>query len=112
MHIFFVAMLSMCLFLTVYYSSKFYCHYNSFSSLMCQLIMFCRQKISASDITTIIAFFERTQDMVCIEDVLHMIIRALSHKSLLASFLEQVNLLGGCHVFINLLERCAFCLLS
>ncbi|KAH7652235.1 Concanavalin A-like lectins/glucanases protein [Dioscorea alata] len=64
-----------------------------------------RQKISASDITAIIAFFERSQDMVCIEDVLHMIIRALSHKSLLASFLEQVNLLGGCHVFINLLER-------
>ncbi|KAJ0974642.1 hypothetical protein J5N97_016607 [Dioscorea zingiberensis] len=64
-----------------------------------------RQKISAPDIIALIAFFERTQDMVCVEDVLHMLIRALSQKTLLAPFLEQVNLFGGCYVFINLLER-------
>uniref|UniRef100_A0A0A9DC66 BEACH domain-containing protein n=1 Tax=Arundo donax TaxID=35708 RepID=A0A0A9DC66_ARUDO len=34
-----------------------------------------------------------------------MIIRALSHYSLLSSFLEQVNSLGGCYIFINLLKR-------
>lgn len=43
--------------------------------------------------------------MVCIEDVLHMIIRALSQKPLLASFLEKTNVLGGCHIFVNLLQR-------
>ncbi|XP_038974912.1 BEACH domain-containing protein B isoform X5 [Phoenix dactylifera] len=63
------------------------------------------QKISPPDIKALIAFFERSQDMVCIEDVLHMVIRALSEKPLLASFLDQVNLLGGCHIFINLLQR-------
>ncbi|KAG0476323.1 hypothetical protein HPP92_013164 [Vanilla planifolia] len=67
--------------------------------------MSLRQRISTSDIKALIAFFERSQDMVCIEDVLHMVIRSLSHKQLLASFLEQVNLLGGCHLFINLLQR-------
>ncbi|CAN4092325.1 unnamed protein product [Withania somnifera] len=67
--------------------------------------MSLRQHISASDIKSLIAFFERSQDMVCIEDVLHMVIRAVSQKQLLASFLEQVNLIGGCHIFVNLLER-------
>lgn len=43
--------------------------------------------------------------MACIEDVLHMVIRALSQNSVLASFLEQVNLLGGCQIFVNLLSR-------
>ncbi|KAK9758397.1 hypothetical protein RND81_01G226800 [Saponaria officinalis] len=43
--------------------------------------------------------------MACVEDVLHMVIRAVSQKSVLASFVEQVNSLGGCHVFINLLQR-------
>ncbi|KAH0695321.1 hypothetical protein KY285_022418 [Solanum tuberosum] len=67
--------------------------------------MSLRQHISASDIRSLIAFFERSQDMACIEDVLHMVIRAVSQKQLLASFLEQVNLIGGCHIFVNLLER-------
>ena len=43
--------------------------------------------------------------MACVEDVLHMVIRAISQKSLMASFVEQVNSIGGCHVFINLLQR-------
>lgn len=45
--------------------------------------------------------------MSCIEDVLHMVIRAVSQKPLLAAFLEQVNMVGGCHIFVNLLHRCA-----
>lgn len=65
----------------------------------------CRQSIALSDIKALISFFETSQDMVCIEDVLHMVIRAVSQKQLLASFLEQVNLIGGCHIFVNLLQR-------
>jgi hypothetical protein len=36
-----------------------------------------------------------------------MVIRALSQKQLLVAFLEQVNLIGGCHIFVNLLQRYA-----
>ncbi|CAL5385752.1 unnamed protein product [Camellia sinensis] len=67
--------------------------------------MSLRQNIAVSDIQSLIAFFETSQDMACIEDVLHMVIRAVSQKPLLASFLEQVNSLGGCHIFVNLLQR-------
>ncbi|CAI9116125.1 OLC1v1017198C2 [Oldenlandia corymbosa var. corymbosa] len=67
--------------------------------------MSLRQHISVADIKALVAFFETSQDMVCIEDVLHMVIRAVSQKPLLATFLEQLNLLGGCHIFVNLLQR-------
>ncbi|KAF9610456.1 hypothetical protein IFM89_022420 [Coptis chinensis] len=67
--------------------------------------MSLRQNIAASDIKSLVAFLERSQDMACIEDVLHMVTRAISQKPLLASFLEQVNMVDGCHVFINLLQR-------
>ncbi|KAI3504943.1 hypothetical protein L1887_26753 [Cichorium endivia] len=67
--------------------------------------MSLREHITVSDIESLVSFFETSQDMACIEDILHMIIRALSQKSLLASFLDQVNLVGGCHLFVNLLQR-------
>ncbi|KAJ6939644.1 BEACH domain-containing protein lvsC isoform X3 [Populus alba x Populus x berolinensis] len=67
--------------------------------------MSLRQCIGTADIKAIIAFFETSQDTACIEDVLHMVIRALSQKQLLVAFLEQVNLIGGCHIFVNLLQR-------
>ncbi|KAK4792509.1 hypothetical protein SAY86_022944 [Trapa natans] len=67
--------------------------------------MSLRQSISAGDIKALVAFFETSQDMACIEDVLHMVIRAISQKPLLASFLDQVNIAGGCHIFVNLLQR-------
>ncbi|XP_019058456.1 PREDICTED: BEACH domain-containing protein B isoform X2 [Tarenaya hassleriana] len=51
------------------------------------------------------AFFETCQDVACVEDVLHMVIRSISQTSILASFLEQVNLICGCHIFVNLLQR-------
>ncbi|XVE60616.1 hypothetical protein DITRI_Ditri05aG0142300 [Diplodiscus trichospermus] len=63
------------------------------------------QNIVPADIKALIAFFETSHDMTCIEDVLHMVIRAVSQKPLLVSFLEQVNLIGGCHIFVNLLQR-------
>ncbi|CAL1372181.1 unnamed protein product [Linum trigynum] len=62
------------------------------------------QGITGSDVKALVAFFEISQDMACIEDVLTMVIRALSQKSMLAAFLEQVDLIGGCHVFVNLLQ--------
>ncbi|KAK6245788.1 hypothetical protein SCA6_008878 [Theobroma cacao] len=67
--------------------------------------MSLRQNIAPADIKALIAFFETSQDMTCIEDVLHMVIRAVTQKSLLVSFLEQVNLIGGRHIFVNLLQR-------
>ncbi|KAK9165680.1 hypothetical protein Scep_000871 [Stephania cephalantha] len=67
--------------------------------------MSLRQNIAESDIKALVAFFEKSQDMTCIEDVLHMVTRAVSQKPLLASFLEQVNLLCGCQMFVNLLNR-------
>ena len=65
----------------------------------------CRQNVTTADIKALLAFFETSQDMTCIEDVLHMVIRAISQKVLLASLLEQINLIGGCHIFVNLLQR-------
>ncbi|XP_042020550.1 BEACH domain-containing protein B-like isoform X1 [Salvia splendens] len=67
--------------------------------------MSLREHITASDIKALIAFSEICQDTACIEDILNMIIRAVSDKQLLASFLEQVNIIGGCHIFVNLLSR-------
>ncbi|XP_044956208.1 BEACH domain-containing protein B-like isoform X2 [Hordeum vulgare subsp. vulgare] len=62
-------------------------------------------KVSPADIGALISFVERSQDIACIEDILNMILRALSNGSLLSSFLEHVNALGGCCIFLNLLKR-------
>ncbi|WVZ77789.1 hypothetical protein U9M48_025613 [Paspalum notatum var. saurae] len=67
--------------------------------------MSLKLKVSQHDIRALVSFLERSHDVACIEDILHMIIRALSHDSFLQSFLEQVNSLGGCYIFINLLKR-------
>lgn len=67
--------------------------------------MSLKLKVSSHDIRALVSFFEKSQDVACIEDVLYMIIRALSQNSLLSSFLEQVNCVGGCYIFINLLKR-------
>ena len=79
--------------------------FNPTHFLFNQILGIYRQNIAAGDIKALIAFFETSQDMTCIEDVLHMIIRAVSQKSLLASFLEQVNIINGSQVFVNLLQR-------
>lgn len=70
-----------------------------------QQTLFHRLKVSLADIGALVSFFERSQDIACIEDILNMIIPALSHGPLLSSFLEHVNVLGGCCIFLNLLER-------
>ena len=63
--------------------------------------------ISVKDVKALVSFFERSLDLACIEDLLHMVIRLLSQKTLLSSFLEHVDFLGGCEIFTNLLQRLA-----
>ncbi|XP_062179129.1 BEACH domain-containing protein B-like [Phragmites australis] len=67
--------------------------------------MSLKLKISPDDIRALVSLFERSQDIACIEDILNTIIRVLSQSSVLSSFLENVNCLGGCCIFINLLKR-------
>ncbi|KAJ1260421.1 hypothetical protein BS78_10G231000 [Paspalum vaginatum] len=67
--------------------------------------MSLKLKISPDDIRALLAFFERSQDIACIRDILETIICALSQASVLSSFLENVNCLGGCCIFVNLLKR-------
>lgn len=69
------------------------------------ITVLCRQNLVATDIKALIAFFERSQDVTCIEDVLHMVIRAIAQKTVLVSFHEQVSFIGGCPIFVNLLQR-------
>jgi len=64
-----------------------------------------RLKVSPDDIRALVTFFERSQDIACISDVLDMIICALSQGAVFSSFVENVNYLGGCCIFINLLKR-------
>ncbi|WVZ78912.1 hypothetical protein U9M48_026555 [Paspalum notatum var. saurae] len=67
--------------------------------------MSLKLKISPDDIRALLAFFERSQDIACIRDILETIICALSQASVLSSFMENVNYLGGCCIFVNLLKR-------
>ncbi|XP_040380752.1 BEACH domain-containing protein B-like isoform X2 [Oryza brachyantha] len=62
-------------------------------------------QVSLADIRALASFFGRNQDITCVEDMLKMIIRALSESSVLTSFLEHTDSLGGCCIFINLLKR-------
>uniref|UniRef100_A0A0E0E5B8 BEACH domain-containing protein n=1 Tax=Oryza meridionalis TaxID=40149 RepID=A0A0E0E5B8_9ORYZ len=67
--------------------------------------MSLKLQVSLADIRALASLFERNQDVACVEDILKMIIRALSEGPVLSSFLEHVNCLGGCCIFINLLKR-------
>ena len=68
-----------------------------------------RQSIAVTDIDALIAFVETSQNMGCIKDVLHMVIHAVSRKQLFVSFLEQIKLIEGFHLFVNFLERYYLC---
>ncbi|KAF2928095.1 BEACH domain-containing protein B isoform X2 [Oryza sativa Japonica Group] len=67
--------------------------------------MSLKLQVCLADIRALASLFERNQDVACVEDILKMIIRALSEGPVLSSFLEHVNCLGGCCIFINLLKR-------
>ena len=53
----------------------------------------------------ILAFLERSEDPVCLEDVLHMLLRLLSRKEFAEIFVEDIQVFGGCQLFLSLLER-------
>ncbi|GER40247.1 WD40 and Beach domain-containing protein [Striga asiatica] len=67
--------------------------------------MSLREHITAADVKALVAFCESCEDKACVEDIVNMMIRAVSHKQLLRSFLEKVHLIGGCHIFVNFLSR-------
>lgn len=67
--------------------------------------MVLRQHVSISDVIALAAFLNKSDDLLCVEDVLHMVLRLLSHKHFLTIFLEHIHALGGCQIFINLLKR-------
>ncbi|KAH9329817.1 hypothetical protein KI387_001925, partial [Taxus chinensis] len=67
--------------------------------------MVLRHHVSRSDVKSLAAFLDKSEDPKCIEDVLHMVLRLLSHKPFLSTFLEHIRGLGGCQIFLNLLNR-------
>lgn len=71
----------------------------------CTGMMSFRDHVRLSDMKALIAFVETSEDVDCLEDVLHMILGLLSHKQFILKFVEHVFTLGGCHVFVNLLKR-------
>lgn len=58
-----------------------------------------------SDTKALLAFVAKIEDPVCLEDVLHMLLRLLGRKEFAAAFLENMQILGGCQLFLGLLER-------
>ncbi|BBM99563.1 hypothetical protein MPTK1_1g22060 [Marchantia polymorpha subsp. ruderalis] len=64
-----------------------------------------REHVRLSDIKALVAFVETSEDVDCLEDVLHMILGLLAHKQFVVKFVDHVFTLGGCHIFVNLLKR-------
>uniref|UniRef100_A0A0D9WT97 BEACH domain-containing protein n=1 Tax=Leersia perrieri TaxID=77586 RepID=A0A0D9WT97_9ORYZ len=59
--------------------------------------MSLKLQVSPADIRALASFFERNQDLACVEDILKMIVRALSERPVLSSFVEHLvgKLLAG-----------------
>lgn len=57
------------------------------------------------DVKALVAFTEGSEDIVSLEDVLHMVLGLLGRKSLALAFADHVNTLGGCQIFMSLLKR-------
>ncbi|MCO5595749.1 hypothetical protein L7F22_049797 [Adiantum nelumboides] len=64
-----------------------------------------RDSISLADTKPLLAFIIKSEDPVCLEDVLHMLLRLLGQKAFAAAFIENIQVLGGCQLFLGLLER-------
>lgn len=64
-----------------------------------------RDSISVLDVKALLAYLEGTEDPVCLEDVLHMLLGLLGRKSFLSSFIENIQVFGGYHLFLSLLKR-------
>ncbi|XP_057837661.2 BEACH domain-containing protein B isoform X1 [Cryptomeria japonica] len=67
--------------------------------------MVLRHCVSRSDVKALAAFLDKSEDSKCTEDVLHMVLRLLSHKPFFSAFLEHVHVLGGSQIFLNILKR-------
>lgn len=57
------------------------------------------------DVKALVAFTEGSEDIVSLEDVLHMVLGLLGRKPLGVAFADHVNTLGGCQIFMSLLKR-------
>ncbi|KAH7332120.1 hypothetical protein KP509_20G069100 [Ceratopteris richardii] len=64
-----------------------------------------RDSISISDTKVLLAFISKSEDPICLEDVLHMLLRLLARKEFVSAFVENIQVLGGCQLFLGLLER-------
>jgi hypothetical protein len=61
--------------------------------------------VTLLDVKALVAFTEGSEDIVSLEDVLHMVLGLLGRKSLALAFADHVNTLGGCQIFMSLLKR-------
>ncbi|CAK9237200.1 unnamed protein product [Sphagnum troendelagicum] len=64
-----------------------------------------RGVVTLVDTKVLVVFLDSSEDIVCLQDVLSMVIDLLEHKPFLSTFAEHVSELGGCQIFIDLLKR-------
>ncbi len=50
------------------------------------------------------AFLEMSEDIICVQDVLYMLVGLAGQKSFVLPFAEHVTTLGGSQIFLNLLK--------
>lgn len=53
-------------------------------------------------IRVLVSFSKKIQDVSCIDIMLYMVMCALPPDSHLSSFLEQVNVVGVCYIFLSI----------
>jgi hypothetical protein len=70
-----------------------------------QLNVYCRGVVTLVDTKVLVVFLDSSEDIVCLQDVLSMVIDLLEHKPFLSTFAEHVSEMGGCQIFIDLLKR-------
>ncbi|KAH9551888.1 hypothetical protein CY35_09G037400 [Sphagnum magellanicum] len=64
-----------------------------------------RGVVTLVDTKVLVVFLDSSEDIVCLQDVLSMVIDLLEHKPFLSTFAEHVSEMGGCQIFIDLLKR-------
>ncbi|CAK9279032.1 unnamed protein product [Sphagnum jensenii] len=64
-----------------------------------------RGVVTLVDTKVLVVFLDSSEDIVCLQDVLSMVINLLEHKPFLSTFAEHVSEMGGCQIFIDLLKR-------
>lgn len=64
-----------------------------------------KEEFEANEVKGFVAFLETSKDPAIVEEVLTFMMELLTKKSRLASFEQHVYTLGGCQVFLGLLEK-------